>query len=105
MSRVLEFNELANKNGEMKRSSMEYNSLLPDLQIIINDSYGSIDKINYVTNPDLLPDLGTYKIGYDPADFEKLGKVILATEKQIEKAVNSSDAEVLELSQSRTLGR
>ena len=104
MSRVLEFNELARKNKEMKLGSMEYDSLLPDLQVIINDSYGrAIPKLNYVTKTYLLPDLRTYNVHYNSEDFEKLDSLIFASERQFENtAVNT---EVLETSQARTLGR
>ena len=104
MSRVLELNELARKNKEMKLGSMEYNSLLPDLQIMINDSYGSIiPKVNYVTKTFLLPDLRTYNIHYNQSDFDKLDSLIFAHENKFEDKME--DVETLEVSQPRTLGR
>jgi len=72
MSKVLEFNELARKNREMKFGSMEYNSLLPDLQIMINNMYGKlIPSFNYVTDSHLCPNLESYNVHYNDEDFKE----------------------------------
>ena len=79
MSKVLEFNELARKNREMKFGSMEYNSLLPDLELMITKMYGKkIPSFNYVTGSYLCPNLESYNVHYDDEDFKEFNSKLFS---------------------------
>lgn len=111
MSKVIEFNELARKNREMKFGSMEYNSLLPDLQMAIDAMYGNLipnKDVNYVTGTHLCPNLETYNVHYDMEDFKALNKQLSSKPEDI--VINhfedvSELTEALETEATRSFGR
>ncbi len=80
MSKTVEkvgaFLDLTRKNLSMKLSSMEHNSLLPDLQSMLQTMYKNIPLFNYVTNSNLCPDLGTYNIHYPEETFAPLQQTL-----------------------------
>lgn len=84
-SSLPEFLDKANKNFYNKQGSEEYESLIPEMQDIIDRMFKNIPAYNYY-NIDEMPNLSSFNVSYTANSFKEFEKNYQSRHSEIENA-------------------